>query len=167
MALQQITIHKPLRALCRRFNVLVKAVSLLFKVSAAAWIINSLELCRREDLNHAWKMVSGAPRCTHLRQEILLGQLLDGEKLQKSSCGEQCGQQPRTRTGLHWNLDLLGYKHPQPSKLFTSWPVFTWHGQHDPVSVRNSHHHFSVTGLFPSTYGNRDFGCDHQQIQQN
>lgn len=60
MVLQQITIHKPLRALCGRLNVLVKAVSLLFKVSAAAWIINSLELCRREDLNHAWKMVSGA-----------------------------------------------------------------------------------------------------------
>lgn len=135
MVLQRITIHKALRVLCRRLDVLVKAVSLLFKMSAAAWIINSLGLCRREDLNHARRMVSGALRRTYLSQEILFRQLLEGKKLQRSSCGEQCGKQSRTRTGWHWNLDLLGYKHPRPSKSFTSWPVFTWYGQHDPVSV--------------------------------
>lgn len=48
MVLQQIKVHKTFKALCRRLNVLVNVVSLLFKVSAADWIINSLQLHQRE-----------------------------------------------------------------------------------------------------------------------
>lgn len=44
MVLEQIKIRKTFKAVCRRLNVLVGVVSLLFKVGAADWIINSLQM---------------------------------------------------------------------------------------------------------------------------